>query len=284
MNKKLSTLFLILGFYLLKSQMPNTDLWLFKIENSKQGVSFVKPQNITNRAGYDNQPSFSDDNKKIYYVSVREDKQADIYYYDLKSEKNIQFTKTPISEYSPVETPDGRFVSSVVVEQDSAQRIHFIDKITGIHEKRFDYDSVGYCNFLNKDTCIYYKLTEPHSLRYNTGKEDKWLGIMPTRGFKTVNRHVLLYGLKDSSSVTFYKYNFLVHRGEKYADYPSLSEDIVWHAVWGLIKSEGSKLLRFEEQTKQWSLLADLSSYGLKKITRFTFDSANKYLVVVDNL
>jgi len=284
MNKKLSTLILWIGFYLLKAQMPNTDLWLFRIEHSKQGISFVKPRNITSRAGYDNQPSFSSDNKKIYYVSVRDDKQADIYFYDLKSEKIIQFTQTPISEYSPAETPDGKFISSVVVEQDSAQRIHFIDKITAIHEKRFDYDSVGYCHFLNTDTCIYYKLTEPHSLRYNNGKEDKWLCIAPTRCFKSVSRNTLIYGLKDSSSVVFYKYNFLLHRGEKFAVYPSLNEDIVWNPIWGLIKSEEAKLLRFDEQTKQWVLLADLAAEGIKKITRFNFDSDNKYLVVVDNL
>jgi len=284
MSRKFSTLLLLFWFGLIKCQMPNTELWLFKIENSKQGPLFSKPQNITNREGYDNQPSFSADGKKIFYVSVREDKQADIYIYDLKSEKTVQFTKTPISEYSPEETPDGKFLSSVVVEQDSAQRIHFIDQITGIHEKRSDFDSVGYCLFLNADTCIYYKLTQPHSLRYNAGKEDKWLCITPTRGFKTVNRHVVIYGIKDSANVTFYKYDFLLHRGEIYAEYPSINEDIVWHPIWGLIKSETTKLLRFDREKKQWLLLADLSGSGIKKITRFNFDAANKYLVVVDNL
>ena len=84
MSRKFSTLLLLFWFGLIKCQMPNTELWLFKIENSKQGPLFSKPQNITNREGYDNQPSFSADGKKIFYVSVREDKQADIYIYDLK--------------------------------------------------------------------------------------------------------------------------------------------------------------------------------------------------------
>lgn len=284
MSRNLSLYLLLLSFYLMKSQLPKSDLWLFKIENTKEGMSFSKPLNITNREGYDNQPSFSSDNKKIYYVSVREDKQADIYYYDLKTNKIIQFTKTPLSEYSPAETPDGKFISAVVVETDSAQRIHFINKETGVHEGRFDFDSVGYYNFLNNDTCIYYKLTDPHSLRYRTDKQDKWLGIFPIRTFKTVNRHTLIYGLKDSLKVTFYKYDFILHKGEKYCDFPSLNEDIIWHPTLGLTKSEGSKLLYFHQQKKEWVLLTDLVVFGINKITRFNFDSENKYLVVVDNL
>jgi dipeptidyl aminopeptidase/acylaminoacyl peptidase len=284
MFRKFNAYVLLLGFCSVKAQLPNTDLWLFKIENTKQGMTFVKPFNITNREGYDNQPSFSADNKKIYFVSVRDDTQADIYYYDLKAGKINQLTKTPISEYSPEQTPDGKYISAVVVEEDSAQRIHFINKETGMHENKFDYDSVGYYHFLNNDTCVYYKLTDPQSLRYNNGKEDKWLGTHPVRTFKTVNRSTLIYGLKDSLKVTFYRYNFLLHKGEKYCEYPSLNEDMVWHPDLGLVKSEGATLLRYDAQKKEWLLLADLSGAGIKKITRFNFDTGNKYLVVVDNL
>jgi hypothetical protein len=284
MFKKHSLYSLLLGCCLLKSQLPNTELWLLKVENTKEGMSFKKPLNITNRDGYDNQPSFSRDNKRIYYVSVRDDKQADIYYYDLKTEQTIQLTKTPLSEYSPVETPDGKFISAVVVEIDSAQRIHFIDKETGVHEDKFDFDSVGYYHFLNNDTCIYYKLTNPHSLRFRTEKQNKWLGFYPTRTFKTINRHTLIYGIKDSTKVTFYQYDFLLRKGIKYCEYSSLSEDIVWHPALGLIISAASKLYYYDKPKSDWLMLVDLATYGIKKITRFNFDSDNKYLVVVDNL
>lgn len=264
--------------------MPDSELWLFRIKISKEGQSFTDPLNITKRSGYDNQPSFSLDGKKIYYSSVREDRQADIYCYEIKSGKTVQVTKTPLSEYSPVETPDGKFISSVVVEADSAQCIHFINKVTGMHEKKFDYDSVGYYNFLNNDTCIYYKLTAPHSLRYHSPREDKWLASSVVRAFKTVNRHTLVYGLKDSLKVTFYQYDFRLRKALKYCEFPSNGEDFTWHGTFGLVKSEGSKLLRFAEQKNEWVLLTDLAGFGIKRITRFNFDVNNKYLVIVDNL
>ena len=267
--------------------MPDTDVWLFKIETNKIGEYLLtQPLNVSSRGGYDNQPSFSSDGKKIYYVSVREDKQADIYYYDLKNRSTLQLTRTKESEYSPVPSENGKHINSVVVEADSAQRIHYISLETGFDDKKLDFDSIGYYNFLNSDTVVYYKLTDPHSLRYfvKSSKEDKWLGNSPIRGFKTINRHQIIYGLKDSAKVEFYIYDFLLSKAKKYCEYPSLNEDICWHKKWGLLKSEESKLLRYDEAMNSWKELFDLNPFGIKKITRITFDVSNTYLVIVNNL
>ena len=281
----MSCLFLVMGSM---AQLPNTDLWLFKTEPDKLTKKTIlkEPLNINNREGYDNQPSFSDDGKKIYYVSIKDDKQADLYYFDVGSKMNIPFTKSKVSEYSPVPVEEGRLIASVVVETDSAQRIHFINAATGTDEKKLEMDSIGYYTFLNSDTVIYYKLTSPHSLRYHvkSTKEDKWLANSPIRTFKALNRHTFIYGIKDSLKVTFYSYDFLLRKAQRYTSYPSTNEDIVWHPTWGLVKSEETKLLYFDETKQEWTLLFDLSSFGIKKITRFAFDPKNKYLVVVNNL
>ncbi len=286
MNRKFSILLLVLFISIAKAQLPDTDVWLFKLQKTKTDLKLSDPKNISKRTGYDNQPSFSNDSKKIYYVSIREDKQADIYVYNIGNEKTIQLTKTKESEYSPVFTPDAKCLNSVVVESDSAQRIHFINSLTGVTDKKFEVDSVGYYTFLNNDTVLYYKLTNPHSLRYyvKSTNEDKWLGNNPTRAFKTLNRHAFIFGMKDSVKVTFYKYDFVFQKAEKYAEYPSTNEDAFWHEQHGLLKSEGNKILRYEETKKEWITFFDLSSFGIKKITRFNFDLKNKYLVIVDNL
>jgi len=296
MNKKFSILICVLSFFVLRSQLPNTDVWLFKLEKTKTELKLTNPKNITNRTGYDNQPSFSNDSKKIYYVSIREDKQADIYFYDIKSEENHHFKKSKESEYSPTIAPDKKNLACVVVREDSSQIIIPFgledSEKTNYPNNKFReqqlslIDSVGYFTFLNSDTVLYYKLTQPHSLNaycISTGK-NSWLGNNPIRAFKTLNRHAFIYGIKDSVKVTFYKYDFVFHKAEKYAEYPSTSEDAIWHEQHGLIKSEENKLLRYDEAKKEWLLLFDLSGFGIKKITRFTFDQKNKYLVVVDNL
>jgi len=272
------------------AQLPNTDVWLFKLQTTKNVTTIKSGNNITAREGYDNQPTFSSDAKNIYFVSIKQDKPADIYYYDLGKEKIVQLTKTEESEYSPTVTTDDKAIACVTVLKDSSQVIQkfYSDKnnlITKIAQL-INEDSVGYFTFLNSDTVVYYKLTQPHSFRYHciSSNVDKWLGNNPIRGFKAINRHTIVYGLKDSTKVTFYKYDFVLHKSEKFAEYNSLNEDVIWHNQWGLLKSEGTKILRYNEATSNWDLQFDLSSYGLKKITRFNFDSKNKYLIAVDNL
>lgn len=288
MFKNVSLAVVLLLSTCLYSQVPNTDVWLFKIKPDKKTAteSLQEPLNITSRQGYDNQPVFSPNNKRIYYVSIREDKQADIYFYEIGSKKHVAFTKTRVSEYSPQFTNKDQSIASVVVEADSAQRIHFINLISGLEEKKLDMDSVGYYTFLNADTVLYYKLTQPHSLRYHviSSGEDRWLADGVIRSFKAINRHTFVYGLKDSAGVLFYIYDFHLRKAKEYAGYASLNEDIVWHPQYGLVKSEDARLLRYDEASRGWVLLYDLASFGINKITRFVFDSKNRYLVLVNNL
>jgi hypothetical protein len=284
--KRFSLLFLF-AINFCVGQIPNTDIWLFSIKNEKGNWVIEKGENITKREGYDNQPSFSEDEKKIYYVGVYTDKQADIYLYDIGKKKNIQLTKTPESEYSPVYIKSNNSICSVVVEKDSAQRIWLYDEKLGIAKKNlFVEDSIGYYQFLNADTILYYKLTKPHSLRahsLSTG-QDVWLADHPIRGFKTINRHEFIFGVKDSTSVNYYRYNTVLQKAYKYCNYKSLNEDIVWHESLGLLKSEQASILRYDERQEKWLLLFDFSKFNIKKITRFAFDSKNKKIAIVDNM
>jgi hypothetical protein len=284
MNKR-CFVFLLLPFSL-GAQLPDTDIWLFKLKAEKEIFSVEKGINTTNRPGYDNQPSFSEDGKKIWYVSIREDKQADVYAYLIGDKKSVQLTKTAESEYSPTFVSPASGINCVVVEKDSTQRIWQYDEKTGAAKSfLFDEDSVGYFTYLNTDTVLYYKLTNPHSLRMRSLKTgaDVFIASGIVRGFKAINRHEFVFGIKDSASVSFYRYHTVLQKAFPYCNYPSLSEDIVWHSAWGLLKSENAEILQYSDKEKKWIKLFDLSPFGIKKITRFAFDNKNKSLVVVDN-
>jgi hypothetical protein len=268
------------------SQLPETDLWLFKIKTEKEKLILGEGKNITNRKGYDNQPYFTPDNKSILYVSIREDNQSDVYRYDLGKAQAFQVTKTKESEYSPNYTPDCKSISCVVVEPDSTQRL-WLYNLDGKVKKCYHegIDSIGYYSWLSNDTLLYYKLTEPHSLRMyiETGKVDKWLCFHPTRAFKKLKGNDFMYGIKDSSQVQYRSYNTMIARSDEYAVHKSKSEDFIWNEKLGLLKSEGTQILSYDPKTKNWSVLFDFSSAGIKQITRFAIDAKNKYIVVVDN-
>jgi len=119
-----------------------------------------------------------------------------------------------------------------------------------------------------------------------TTNKDVWICDHPTRAFKKIgNTSEFIYGIKkDSTSVEFRVYNPTLRESKVYASYPSVSEDFVWNCDLGLIKSENADLLNYNPLTKNWDLLFSFSTIGVKKITRFVFDSKNKRLAIVSNL
>lgn len=271
-----------------QAQVPETDLWLFSLEKRENIYQAVNPLNITNRAGYDNQPAFTTDGKSILYVSIRGDGQADIYRYDIKSKLQTNLTKSKVSEYSPTILPDESGFSAVVVEADSAQRVWNMSFDGSFMRFASDVtDSVGYHAWLNADTLLYYKLTEPHSLHalnLKTGK-DVWICNNPSRAFrKTGKGSQFIYAIKADNALEFRIYKPATRESRVYASYPSLNEDFIWHPELGLVKAENAELLRFNEKSGKWETLFSFAGAGIKKITRFAFDPKNKRLVVVNNL
>lgn len=238
---------------------------------------------ISAQEGYNNQPSFSLDEKRLYFSSATLNGQSDIWYYDFRSKKTLLLAPTTISEYSPQEVKAG-LLYAVCVEADSSQKIHAIDVISGKERAVLTPDSVGYYNMLNADSLVYFKLTEPQSLRvYSISKEkESWLGDHPGRSFRTVNRHQLIYILKDSLSNDIMLYDFALQKARVLATCPPASEDLFWHPRLGLLRSEKSQILQWQEKAESWKCIVDLKHLGLSGISRFVFDQKLKQLVLVN--
>jgi WD40-like Beta Propeller Repeat len=112
---------------------PDTEVFLASLSVRDGKVEVGKPINISNSAGYDNQPSFTPDGAAVLFTSVRGDRKpdpansaatgSDIYRYDIAAQRLSQVTNTPEAEYSPTVTPDGRHISVIRVESDGTQRL-----------------------------------------------------------------------------------------------------------------------------------------------------------------
>lgn len=278
---------LLLSCYAL-SQVPDSDIWLFQLKKKDHRYICTKPVNMTNRIGYDNQPEFMLDGKSLLYTSIGNDQQADIYRYDIKTRKHTNLTKSKVSEYSPSVTPTQTGFTAVVVEEDSAQRIWEFS-MDGASHKLFHEatDSVGYYTRLGRDTLLYDKLTQPHSLHaldVMTHK-DIWLCDNPSRSFKPISGTTqFIYAIKDSAGCQFRIYNPLLRESKVYIAHASWSDDFMWHTELGLLKSENADILKYNEHAKQWETLFSFSAFGIKKVTRFVFDYHNKQLAIVSQL
>ena len=100
---------------------PYTEVYLidYSLESNKMRLTY--PQNISNNPGkYDNQPAFGPDQNTLYYNSTI-DKNPEIMSYDISSGLYTRLTNTPGGEYSPQPTPDGKYISAIVLEDNGTQ-------------------------------------------------------------------------------------------------------------------------------------------------------------------
>ena len=64
---------------------PSTEIYLAEITRDDGGLRLGEPVNVTSREGYDNQPYFLPDGRRLVYTSIDESGQADIWAYDVSS-------------------------------------------------------------------------------------------------------------------------------------------------------------------------------------------------------
>ena len=282
---------LLLAYCLLSTaycfaQLPDCDIFLLDIKDSAGNVSFHNPVNITNRKGYDNQPAFSPDGKYLFYTSQRDSNgQTDIFKYDLKTKTVSQFTKTATSEYSPTFTPDGKFISVVMVEKDSAQRVWKFPLAGGepvCLSKNMD--SVGYHAWISKELMAVDVLTKPGftlqvfnvTLQKPIIVADSIGRCMRMKGgklwFTTQSGHfwnvyeywaeskvkTVLQGIIESEDYCFYKKD-----------------------VWSI--SDNTIIAGFMNTNAGAQEIVDLSAFGITKPTRISLSPDGKRLAVVSN-
>lgn len=105
------------------AQASNTDVFLAPLSRRGDSLIVGAAENVTRRAGYDNQPSFLPDARALLYTATGPDGQADVWRYDIRTRRTSRVTTTPESEYSPTVMPGGSRFSVIRVERDSTQRL-----------------------------------------------------------------------------------------------------------------------------------------------------------------
>lgn len=132
---------------------PNTEVFLLDFSEADGKISLSNLRNISKNIGYDNQPSFYDDNS-ILFSSTRNG-QTDIAKYDIPSEKVSWLTDTPGgSEYSPLRIPESDDVSAIRLDTNGLQRLYRYKKDSGQSELVREDAKVGYHIWYSKDVLV----------------------------------------------------------------------------------------------------------------------------------
>lgn len=95
-----------------KANYPETEIFLFDLNLGAEESALANGRNVTNRAGYDNQPYFTNDSKSFVY-SRGDDYQTDVYEYLIDTKQTKQLTHSDATEFSPTPFADNKSISFV---------------------------------------------------------------------------------------------------------------------------------------------------------------------------
>ena len=230
--------------------------------------------NITDRPGYDNQPSFSSDGAGIFFTSIREDAQADIYRYDVRSRETTRVTRTaPESEYSATSIDGGRAISVIRVERDSTQRLWRFPLDGGAPSVILErVRPVGYHAWADERTLALFVLGSPNSLQL----ADVARGTADTIA-TGIGRS--LHRIPGTQRVSFVRkvsptewwiesLDPKTRSATRIVRMPEGIEDYAWLPDGSIVCGSGSRLLRWAPGGSEWREVVDLTRERIGGITR----------------
>lgn len=277
---------------------PDTDIFVARLKSADGGIEFGQPENITRRAGYDNQPSFLPDGQSLLYTSQRDGAQTDIYRYDFKTGASVRLTSTPESEYSPTLMPGGKFFSVVRVEADKTQRLWKFPLAGGEPSLVLaNVRPVGYHLWLDARTLALFVLGDErkgqsNTLQLATLKKGEPEAIEISTLHTQIGRSLQRVPSRPTSFSFVHKLapdNWVIkivdlatHRTEAVAKTPTDSEDLAWLPDGSILMAQGSKLFRLDlAHGAGWQEVADFAPAGLRQITRLALSPRADRLALV---
>ena len=276
--------FLVAPLLVSAQSAPGTDIYLVAMSSTGGILSFGAATNVTDRAGYDNQPSFLPDGSAMLYTSNRGD-QTDIYRYDIAAQRTRAVTSTnPESEYSAAVTPRGNTFSAIRVEADSTQRLWQFD-LDGTNAQVLlaDIKPIGYQAWGNANVLGIFVLGSPATFQmtdirtgigeiiaYDVGRS---IHKIPNRHAISFTHRVPEYWIKEIN----------IHSREVRPLVQLLeSEFYTWTPDGSVLTGSGSKLFRWRQVGgSDWEEVADFSDAGIQNISRLAVSTDGEWLAIV---
>ncbi len=249
---------------------PSTDIWLARLELGSDPPALTGARNVTDRDGYDNQPSFEPEGRALLYTSQRNG-QTDIYRLDLESLVASQLSETPESEYSPAVTPSGLEISVVRVEQDGTQRLWSFRRDGSAPRIVLEEVAlVGYHAWGGAESLVLFVLGEPPTLQ---------LADTSTGNAEIVASDIgrSLHAIPDNDDYSFLQGTAESRMIRRFAPHSGVltdiavplegSQDMVWTPDGSILMASGARIFILQPDG-EWTLMADLSSEAVSGITR----------------
>lgn len=247
----------------LNAQNADTEIYLLTYSVTEGQFKLESFSNVSHNAGFDNHPCFSADGSKIYYSTMLDGKQTDIYEIDLVKKVRREVTRTKDSEYYPT-IVDEHNMGYINVDADSSSRLFTMDLRTNKKElliKRLS--NIGAYHWINSNEIALFLTSEKNNLVLYNLKESTYSSIAVNTGtcFSMIpNRNELSFVDKSVEDAYMLK-SYNLESGEIRDITPMLSgvEHYSWLSDNQVIVGSDGKLAVFDLiKEGYWTIIADL--------------------------
>ncbi len=264
---------------------PGTDIYLLAASGTGSAMRLSTPRRVTDRPGYDNQPSFTPDHASLLYSSIRDDGQADTYRYDIATGAVTRVTHTPESEYSPTVMPGGAGFSAVRVEMDSTQRLWRFDLNGGNPSLVLEQLApVGYHAWMDPDRVAVFVLGTPPTLQMADVRSGRTAVLTNDIGrslHKVPSRPAVSF-LQRGADGPWIVERHLESGATRVLTRPvGQNEYFAWTPTGSILMAEGSVMFRWRDGGVGWVRVADLGHFGILEISRIAVSGDGRWIAVV---
>lgn len=267
---------------------PSPDIYVATLTIARGAPSVGAPLNFTDRVGYDNQPSFTSDGTGIFYTSTREDAQADIYRWDVRTRQSVRVTKTaPESEYSATAIDNGRAISVIRVERDSTQRLWRFPLGAGEPSVLLErVKPVGYHAWVDDHTLALFVLGNPSSLQLadtRTGNADTIATGIGRSLHRIPDARAISFVRKVSGTEWWIeRLDPVTKATTRLVRLPEGVEDYAWLPNGTAVCGRGSSLLWWSgKSSDEWKAIATFDQAGVHGITRIAISPGGDRIAFV---
>lgn len=275
---------LLCFFTLISFCQSNTDVFLFNLVSNNNSIKVANGTNISNNEGYDNQPSFLN-NDRILYSSTRNG-QTDIAQYFSSYKSKVWINLTEGSEYSPLKIPNKNEVSAVRLDKDGKQRLYRYNLSNGQSSELIQDLVVAYYTWFNEETIVSAVIEDQQlnlfATNISAGISKKYATNVGRSFHKIPNSNLISFISKENENQWQIKsINPDTGVTKLIANTMEGVEDICWLNNKTILSGRGTKLYKLTlNKDNNWVEISDFSSLGITSITRITVNSSMDKLAI----
>lgn len=266
---------------------PETEIFLFDYDAEASQDALSGGRNVTDRAGYDNQPYFTKDSATFLY-SRDDGVQTDVWEYDIASGTHTRITDTPESEFSPTPSPDNRTISFVFERNNSIWQIdraapdepQWVLQASGVTEpvgyfaRDHDLGNVFYWSRYGFNVALSHE-AEP-AYHFITGH-----AVPATPHLVPRTTHFSFVHRQTNEEVWIKEFDPENKSIRPLTPIVGSNANYTWAPDGAILQIEDGKVHRWKDGGKGWEVIAELGDFGITNANRIAVSPDGKRVAVV---